>query len=96
MTEPTTEAVWPPTFAVLSSAERETRTRHFIETLMVALEATKLAIEAPRRVGIEQPAIPRIFESWDAANLMVHEVFEHLYAQARYTLGVIKPTPAQD
>jgi hypothetical protein len=100
MTDPTTDAAWPSGFTVLSKAERETYPRHTLDALTIALEATKLAIEAandaPRRASHAQPTVPQIFESWHAANLLVHEVFENLYAQARYVIGVIKPmvTPA--
>ena len=80
MTDPTTDAVWPSGFTVLSKAERETYPRHTLDALTIALEATKLAIEAandaPRRASHAQPTVPQIFESWHAANLLVHEVFE--------------------
>ena len=71
-----------------------------LDALTIALEATKLAIEAandaPRRASHAQPTVPQIFESGHAANLLVHEMFENLYAQARYAIGVIKPMVTLD
>ena len=100
MTDPISDAVWPAGFAVLSKADRETNQRHILKALDVALEATRLAIEAanaaPRRVSHDQPTVAEVFEGWDAANLLVHEVFENLYAQARHTISVIKPMLALD
>ena len=98
MTDPTSEAVWLSGFTVLSATEQDTHRVHFLEALSVALEAMKLAIEAagqaPRRVSYEHPTLPQTFESWAAANLVVNEVFEKLYARTRHAIDIIKP--AQD
>ena len=100
MTDPISDAVWPAGFTVLSKADRETNQRHTLKAFDVALEATRLAIEAanaaPRRASHDEPTISQVFESWDAANLLVHEVFENLYAQARQTMSVITPRSALD
>jgi hypothetical protein len=100
MTDPSDEAIWRTGFTVLSAAERDTHVCHFLEALTIALEAATLAVEAaneaPRTASLEYPTLPQTFERWAAANLLVHEVFETLYARARYVIDVIKPVPAKD
>jgi hypothetical protein len=100
MTDPVDDAIWRTGFTVLSATERDTHVRHFLEALTVALEATKLAVaaanQAPRTASYESPTLPQTFERWAAANLLVHEVFEKLYAQARYVIDVIKPVAPND
>jgi hypothetical protein len=73
MTDPVDEAIWRTGFTVLSAAERDTHVCHFLSALNLALEATKLAIEAareaPRTASLEHPTQPQTFERWAAANL---------------------------
>ena len=73
---------------------------HFLEALNIALEAIKLAVEAasmaPWAASREFPTLPQTFERWAAANVVVHEVFEKLYIQARYVIDVIKPVAPKD
>jgi hypothetical protein len=100
MTDPVDEAIWRTGFTVLSAAERDTDVRHFLGALNVALEATKLAIEAaheaPRTASLEYPTLPQTFERWAAANLLVREVFETLYTRTRHIIDVIKPVMPND
>jgi hypothetical protein len=94
MTDPTNEAAWPSGFPVPTKADLETNSRYALEALNVALEAARLAIEAaneaPRKASHDQPTVSQTFEGWHAANLMVHEVFANLYAQARDTISVVQ------
>ncbi len=100
MTDPVDEAIWRTGFTVLSAAERDTHVIHFLAALDVALEATRLAIEAaheaPRTASLEFPTLPQTFERWAAANLLVHEVFDTLHARARYVIDVIRPVAPKD
>lgn len=100
MADSTDEAIWRTGFTVLSPSERDTYVSHFLEALSIALEATKLAVEAasaaPRAASHECPTLPQTFERWAAANVVVHEVFEKLYKQARYVIDVVKPVAPKD
>jgi hypothetical protein len=99
MTDPTNQAEWSG-FAAPSKPNWEARAHTTLEALAVALEATRLAIEvasdAPTRASYQQLTVSQIVESWHGANLLVHTMFEALHAQARYSIDLIKPMPAQD
>ena len=98
--DPTNEAAGLSSVTVLSTSERDTEVRHFLAALNIALEATKLAVEAangaPRAASFGSPTLPQTFERWAAANVLVHEVFAKLYTQARYMIDVIKPVMPTD
>lgn len=95
MSETIKMAVWPTDFIAVSKADRDHHPCYTLEALLVALQAAKLAIEAaeevPRKVSFDQPTVIQIFESWAATNLLVHTVFDQLYAQAQQTLSILKP-----
>jgi hypothetical protein len=98
--DPTNEAVSLSGLTVLSPFERDTEVRHFLAALNIALEATKLAVEAangaPRAASFGCPTLAQTFERWAAANVVVHEVFGKLYTQTRYMIDVIKPVMPTD
>jgi hypothetical protein len=91
--DPKRRALIPPASAQVD--DRNTRARHAIESLSFAIDAMKIAIEAtsdvPRRVSYEDPTPAQTLERWQAANLLMGQIFEHLYFEARHTIGVIKP-----
>jgi hypothetical protein len=94
MTFPPSEgATVAPALPLLAEASRDARTA--LDALTVALEATKLAVEvandAPLKASFDSPTSSQIFENWHAANLLVHEMFDNLYYEARCTVGLIKP-----
>lgn len=69
-------------------------TRQAIEDLMVASEATKLAVdaakEAPYRISSGTAEQSEILESWRANVLLVHKVFDHLYYEVRHAVSTVE------
>ena len=87
-----------PALSVSAQTSRDARTA--LDALTVSLEATKLPIEvaneAPRKASFVAPTPSQILENWHAANLLVHEMFDNLYYEARHTVGLIKPMLTRD
>jgi hypothetical protein len=86
--------------ALSVSAETKQAARTALDSLTIALEAAKLAIEladdAPLKANHGNPTPSQIFENWHAATVLVHEVFDNLYYEARSAVGLIKPMLGQD
>ena len=82
------------------SPETATRLRDMIDDLTIALEATKLAVDAAKEASYRISAGPsepaKVLEGWRANTLLVHQAFDHLYYEVRHAASMIRPLAGLD